>query len=257
MQDHEVDVIKLPCHGVALIASDLHGNIKDFNKIVEIWEDLSIKDKHLIFTGDFIHAMGLDNDHSLEIIDAVRSNCQKFENFHLLLGNHEWATITHRSLYKGGVNQSLNFVELLKERFGGNWKVKLEEYTTFFKKLPIAVKTANGIFISHAGPPNGVKSMDEITHLTDKGYSKNPLLYGLLWNRYGDYSKKDVDRFLDVVGCKAMIVGHTPVKGFKLIRNQLIVSSSYSKGKKAYVELDLEKEIKSGRDIKKMVKYFK
>lgn len=53
-----------------------------------------------------------------------------------------------------------------------------------------------------------------------------------------------------------MIVGHTPVDGVELIgENQLIVSSSYSSGKKAYVELDLQKEIKNGKDILKMVRY--
>jgi len=53
-----------------------------------------------------------------------------------------------------------------------------------------------------------------------------------------------------------MIVGHTPVDGAKLIGNQLVVSSSYSRGKKAYVELDLEKKIHGAKDLKKMVKYF-
>ena len=257
MQDHGVDVIKLPRQGVALIVTDLHGNMDDFEKIMQIWEDLSTRDKHLILTGDFIHAMGLENDNSLEILDQVRLDCRKFENFHLLLGNHEWATITHHSLYKGGVNQSLNFEELIKDKYGEDWKLKLGEYTNFFKELPVAVKTDNKVFISHSGPPKSVKSIDEIMNITEKGYTDNPLLFELLWNRYGDYSKKDVDNFLKLVGCNAMIVGHTPVNGYKLIRNQLIVSSSYSKGKKAYVELELEKEIRGGRDLKKMVKYYK
>ncbi len=257
MQDHGIDVIEIPRQGVAFIVTDLHGNIDDFNKVIEIWENQSTKENHLILTGDFIHAMGAENDNSLEILDSVRADCKKYKNFNLLLGNHEWATITHLSVYKGGVNQSLNFVEILKDKFGGEWKVKLEEYTNFFKELPVAVKTGNKVFISHAGPPKGIKSFNDITNLTVKGYSNNPVLYELLWNRYGDYSKNDVDSFLDAVGCKAMIVGHTPVKGYKLIKNLLIVSSSYSKGKKAYVELDLEKEIRNGKDIKKMVKYFK
>jgi Icc-related predicted phosphoesterase len=257
MQDHGVDVINLPRQGVALIVTDLHGNIEDFGKVMEIWDDLPSKYKHLILTGDFIHAMGREDDNSLEILEAVSLDCKKYENFHLLLGNHEWATITHFSLYKGGVNQSLTFEKLLKDRFGVEWKKKLEEYTYFFKELPIAVKTDNNVFISHAGPPKNIKSFNDIKNLTEKGYTDNPILFELLWNRYDDYSKDDVDKFLETVGCKAMIVGHTPVKGSKLIRNQLIVSSSYSKGKKAYVELDLEKEIRGGRDLKKMVKYFK
>jgi serine/threonine-protein phosphatase PP1 catalytic subunit len=53
-----------------------------------------------------------------------------------------------------------------------------------------------------------------------------------------------------------MIVGHSPVDGIKLIyKNLLIVSSSYSEGKKAYVELDLKYNIKNSQDIINMVKY--
>ena len=256
MYDHGVDVIKLPRQGFALIAGDLHGNMGDFNKLMEIWEGKSTKNNHLILTGDFIHAMGSNNDKSLEILDTLRAYYKKFENFHLLLGNHELATITKFTLYKGGVNQSLNFQELLKGKFGGEWEEKLLECTNFFKELPVAVKTANKVFISHAGPPKNINSLKEMMNITRKGYYNNLSLYELLWRRYGDYSKKDVDQFLENIGCRAMIVGHTPVDGYKLIGNQLIISSSYTLGKKAYVELDLKKEIRSGRDLKKMVKYF-
>ncbi len=94
--------------------------------------------------------MGRKNDKSIDILESVKHNCENNENFHPLLGNHEWSTISKVSVYKGGVNQSLNFEALLKERFGKAWKKKLEEYEKFFKKLPIAVKTDNKVFISHA-----------------------------------------------------------------------------------------------------------
>jgi hypothetical protein len=52
-----------------------------------------------------------------------------------------------------------------------------------------------------------------------------------------------------------MIVGHTPVNGVKLVNDkQLIVSSSYSHGKKEHIKLDLEEKIKDARGILKMVK---
>ena len=63
------------------------------------------------------------------------------------------------------------------------------------------------------------------------------------------------DPFLKHFNCKTSIVGHTPVDGVELIGNQLIVSSSFGLGKKAYLELDLEEEINNGRDLLKMVKY--
>lgn len=254
MKDLGVDLVRLSCKGKAIIGTDLHGNLDDFNKLIKAWEDISPKKNHLVLTGDFIHAMGRDDDRSLDILDKIM-DCRKYKNFHLLLGNHEWATIIHISVYKGGLNQSLNFNELLKNKFGDEWNDKLEEYTTFFQQLPVAVRTDNGVFISHAGPPEGVKSLDEIMDLTSQGYFDNDKLYGLLWNRYHDYCKDDVDNFLKVVDCQAMIVGHTPVNGYKLIGNQLIVSSSYTMGKKAYVELDLEREIHGGLDLEKMIKY--
>ncbi|AXV39171.1 metallophosphoesterase [Methanobacterium sp. BAmetb5] len=256
MSDQGGDVIKLPRRGLAVLASDLHGNLKDFHKLLQIWKNIPVKDKYLIFTGDFIHAMGTkEADKSLELLEEIHLDCKKYPGFHLLLGNHEWATITGNPVYKGGVNQSLIFEKLLKDKYGSQWKVKLDEYTSFFKKLPVAVKTSNGVFISHSGPPENVRSLQQIMNITRRGYSANQSLFELLWRRYPEYSKQDVDQFLEAVGCQAMMVGHTPVDGYKLYGNQLIISSSYTKGRKVYVELDLEKKIKNGGDLKKMVRY--
>jgi len=97
--------------------------------------------------------------------------------------------------------------------------------------------------------------LDDIINITDKGYLDNEILYEILWNREEDYTENDLRSFLRTVACNAMIVGHTPVDGVTLINDkQLIVSSSYSQGKKEYIELDLEEKIKDTKDILKMVK---
>ena len=77
----------------------------------------------------------------------------------------------------------------------------------------------------------------------------------MLWDRNYALSRNYLDPFLKKFGCKTSIVGHTPVDGVELNGNQQVVSSSFGMGKKAYVELDLEKEIKNGGDLKKMVRY--
>jgi hypothetical protein len=248
-------LVQLPKKGKALVVTDLHGNLDDYNKYMGIWEKFRNKNNHFILTGDFVHAMGRKNDRSIDILENVKYNWENSENFHPLLGNHEWSTISKISVYKGGVNQSMNFETLLKERFGDNWQSKLDEYQEFFKKIPIAVKTDNKVFISHGGPPRDIKNLDEIIHIADEGYLDNVKLSQILWNRPGDYAENDLKSFLSAVGCNAMIVGHTPVDGFKIIGNaQLIVSSSYTKGKKVYINMDLEKNIKDAKDILKMVK---
>ena len=67
-------------------------------------------------------------------------------------------------------------------------------------------------------------------------------------------SRNYLDPFLKHFNCNASIVGHTPVNGVELHGNQLIVSSSFGMGRKAYVELDLEEKINTGHDLLKMVK---
>lgn len=260
MRRYSGKLVELPRKGKALIITDIHGNLTDFKRFMHIWDELEKGDNHLIFTGDFIHAMGLENDKSIEILEYIKFLCEHVPNIHVLLGNHEWSTISQKLLFKAGINQTFNFESLLKDKFGeDHYREKMEEYIAFFKKLPIAVRTDNKIFISHAGPATNIRSLDEIRNITYEGFnSNNSKLFQILWNRSENFDKGDLNSFLKAVDCNMMIVGHTPVDGIKLIHKKLlIVSSSYGRGKKAYVELDLEKNIRGSKDLLKMVKYLK
>ena len=92
--------------------------LNDYKRYMGIWEKCRDENTHFILTGDFIHAMGRKDDRSIEILESVKQNWENYEDFHPLLGNHEWSTISRVSVYKGGINQSLTFDELLKEHFG-------------------------------------------------------------------------------------------------------------------------------------------
>lgn len=256
MQMYNGSLVELPKKGKAMIITDIHGNISDLNKYIAIWNDFKSKDNHLVITGDFIHAMGIEDDNSIDVVKYLRNLYRKSKNVHLLLGNHEWSIIAEVTLYKGGKNLSLNFESLLKQKYDKKWENILKKCINCFTKLPIAIKTANKVFISHAGPSKNINNLEDIINIKNSDYLNNPLLFDLLWRRKGEYDKKDLDKFLNIVRCNAMIVGHTPVNGTELVKNrQLIVSSSFSKGKKAYVKLDLEKEIRNAREILKMVHY--
>lgn len=257
MQKYNGCLIELPEKGKAIIITDLHGNLKDYNSFMNIWKNFKALNNHLIITGDFIQN-GDENDYSIEIMESIMYNFKNDDNFHVLLGNHEWSIITGSPVFKAGENLSIKFENLLIKKFGDEYAQKLETYKKFFRKLPIAVKTGNKVFISHAGPPTSIRNIDEIIGITNSGYINNRKLFEILWNRCENFSKDDVNSFLKNVGCNVMVVGHTPVDGTKLAcKNQLIISSSYSTGKKAFLELDLEKEIKKGKELLKMVKYLK
>ncbi len=236
-----------------LVVTDLHGNFTDFKTYLRIWEEVYGRESPIVFTGDFIHSMGYE-DGSIEILETLRVYRRRYKNFYLLLGNHEWSHITGIDVFKGGINQSLEFEMLLEEKFGDKWVEKLESYKRFFKELPLALRTKNRVFISHAGPSRHIRSLDDVINIKKGGY-QSPAVYEMLWNRYGSYLEEDIDEFLRRVKCNAMIVGHTPVDGFQLIGNQIILSSSYSAGRKAYINLNLNAEIENSQDLIPMIEF--
>ena len=253
MKDYK-RLIELPQKGNALIITDLHGNLEDYRRYMEIWKDFNDKNNHLILTGDFIHSCYV-NDGSLEIIDSVKTLYENEENFHVLLGNHEWAQILNESIYKGGLNQTQDFNGLVYKKYGEETVEKIEFYKKFFKTLAIAVRTKNKVLISHAGPSPHLKSEEDIKNISNNDYSNNLVLYDMVWNRNMECSRNYLDPFLKYLNCNASIVGHTPVDGVEFIGNQLIVSSSFGTERKAYLELDLEEEINNSHDLLEMVKY--
>ena len=93
----------------------------------------------------------------------------------------------------------------------------------------------------------------EWAHITNTEIYKK-----FLWNRYNrvtDYTKGDVDRFLDVVGSKVMIVGHCPVESYKVFGKQIIMSSSFATKVKTYLDIDLSMEINDIKDVQKQLKF--
>ncbi len=249
-------LIELPGKGRVLIITDIHGNLNDFEKYMKIWDGFRDKDNHLILTDDFIHRPLNERDDSLKILNSVKQHCEQEENFHALLGNHEWVHVSGEDVFKMGVNQKLRFESELKLKFWSNWKHELNLYVEFFKKLPLAVRTGNGIFISHAAPVKNINNINDIINITDDGYLPyNRKLYEILWNRHPlDYNTDDIAVFLKKVGCRFSIVGHTPVDGYEITGNQIILSSSLSTGRKCYLELDLEKEINDIKHLAGMIK---
>lgn len=247
-------ILYLASCGRLIIVTDLHGNYEDYNKYVDLW-DSKDKDCHIVFVGDLIHATN-EEDKSVEILDDVINKCQNYHNFHVLLGNHEWAHITKTDIYKLKKNQRLTFEEEIICKKGSLYPT-LNDYVDFFKSLPLFIKTENGLFISHAGPSKKIKTMEDFNEILKDDYN-NEVLYEFLWNRCiddKDYNEKDVSNFLEIIGSNCMIVGHTPVKGYKVIGKQVILSSSFETNYKAYYDVDLSKKIDNISELRNYLKF--
>ena len=244
--------IQLPSKGHLLVVTDLHGNLDDYKKYIQLWE-CDNPDSHIVFVGDFIHSTD-DDDGSIEIIEDVMDKYKKYPNFHPLLGNHEWSHIVNTPVFKGYSNQSINFENLIFEK-KGSVEPYLSKYVDFFRMMPYFLRTENGLFISHTGPSKLINTMDDFKKIFSDDFH-NPALRDFLWNRYDeDYSEEDVDNFLEVIDSKFMVVGHTVVFGYLTHGNQIILSSSFASVKKAYLDIDLSIPINNMDELKKNIKY--
>ena len=240
--------ITLPQKGRLLVVTDLHGDYDSYEKYLELW-DKNDENSHIVLVGDMIHSV-LGFDESVEILDDVIMKSRQYSNFHVLLGNHEWAHIINRPIYKSNKNLLFNFEKLVEIK-KGSIQPTLDNYINFFKELPYFLKTDNGLFISHTGPSKIIKNIEDYEKILDEDYN-NPILYDFLWNRpYGDYNEEDVENFLELMGKNCMIVGHTIVDGFKMVGKQMIITSNILTDNRTYLDIDLEKEIKNIDEIKK------
>ena len=243
---------KLPNKGRVLIFTDLHGNLEDYNKYLEKW-DCDDPDCHIIIAGDFIHSI-YKKDCSVEVLDDIIDKYKRYDNFHPLLGNHEWVHIVDVNVFKVDLNQKIDFEELIVEK-KSSLEPYLSNYIDFFKSIPFFIQCENGVFVAHAGPSPKIKTFIDYQRIVEGEEYLKEEVYNVLWSRpKKDYSADDVSLFLDIVQSEVMVVGHSVVDGYEIFGRQMILSSSFGSEKKMYLDIDLEKPICNMVDLVRCLK---
>lgn len=257
-------IITVESDAKAIVITDLHGKFYMLKKIMDqadVVKNLS-RGNYLIVTGDFIHAYA-EKDGSIDILEMLMYLKGRFENnVFLLLGNHEWSHIVGKPVYKGSVNQTAEFIQLLQNHYGLKVDAKLKEFVSFFASLQIAVRFGR-MLISHAAPDLSVATMDDFRYYNPrKVLSPSDKFYPFLWARPkvlgytsvtdAPYIDEDIELFLGRLGLSISIVGHTVVDNFYSLGKQLIVNSLDG----AYLELEPKKykSVSDLEDAKRVVK---
>ncbi|XP_019866831.2 serine/threonine-protein phosphatase alpha-3 isoform [Aethina tumida] len=163
------------------ICGDIHGQYPDLLRLFEMGG--FPPDENYLFLGDYVDR----GKQSLETICLLLAYKIKYpENFFLLRGNHECASI----------NRIYGFYDECKRRYNIKlWKT----FTDCFNCLPIAAIVNSTIFCCHGGLSPSLDSMDQIrnierpTDVPDSG-----LLCDLLWSDPERNIKKLEDK--DVLG---------------------------------------------------------
>ena len=260
-------VLTLPDRGLLLAATDLHGNLRDFESMVGRFETLAARrETHLVLCGDLVHGPAIAaadwpehlgdfyTDQTRELLDATVRLQQRFPGrVHCLLGNHEHAHLGGPRLDKFHPDEAAhlesgyqNFQPL--RRWLAQWPVA-------------AVAPAAGIVLTHAAPHAQIVDGAELDAVPLEGFEHVPLyemasagpLGALLWAR--TTTPERAHAFLRALhpDARVSVFGHDPIREGHLVEHEplLCLSTSFGcyDGDKVYLEWDLAEPATSAEHV--------
>jgi hypothetical protein len=261
-------VLRLPDRGTLIVCTDLQGCLRDFHRIVEIFDEemAATGDCHLLFTGDLIHGPHLEldewpdflgeyyRDASGEVIDELVVLSRRHPGrIHALVGNHEHGHIGGPHTAKFAADE----VMLLEHQLGAEATARMCEVLREFALVAVA---PCGAVFTHGAPAATIQSIADIEAARLDGYDHGspidildvPVIGPILWARSAE---PDVaERFVRALGGTFCIYGHDVIpEGFEMIGDeQMVVSTSFGvfDARKVYVQLDLAARYESVRDLR-------
>lgn len=258
-----------------IIIGDLHSNTENLSLILNHEsnkKDIESGKAACILLGDSLHddrtGHMKDMKTSIDALDAVLHLIIKYPGqIYYIRGNHD--TFDER-LRKSGISQGIEMKTALLKEKGREFTDKIEQ---FFESLPVFI-IGNTYVITHAGPPHGGVSRDELINIT-----KHPeTLHQLLWNRVNEfhgnpslkeYGEKDIRLALNILNLPPdthFIVGHNPIwsDGNKIgfwqnilgIKNHHILYSGYGSAAPYITFINGEMKVKTAAVEKPEVYYY-
>jgi len=210
-------LIELPARGDVLVTGDLHGNAGNLRRIVELANLPRYPDRHLVLQ-ELVHGPGDDGEacRSFRLVEtAARLKTIFPSQVHVLLGNHEYAELLDLAIGKQGRELNVAFEAGLRAVYGGRWKEVKEAYCRFWRTCPLAVRTANRVFICHSLPraeKMGELGLDYLRRVSsEEAFHRNSPVFAMLWGR--DRRSETAQEFARRMQAEVVIVGHTACKG--------------------------------------------
>jgi len=213
-------LIEFPAGLRPIIIGDLHANLGYLERILAHGAnraDLEAGRAACVIVGDAVHddrtGYMKDMASSVEILDGLLKLICRYPGLvYYIRGNHD--TFDER-LRKSGIAQGL---ELKRALLAAKGEEYVEAVSRFFEGLPLFV-IGEGFVVTHAGPPHGGLSRDELVAI--RNYPEK--YHQLLWNRVNEfhgnpspkeYGERDIRLCLELLDLPVdthFIVGHNPL----------------------------------------------
>jgi hypothetical protein len=269
-------VARLPDRGVLLVATDLQGNLGDYEAMKAVYrrEEASGNEPVLAFCGDMVHGPSPDlhlpnmwpRHLGTPYVDASREVILDFERFtrearaFSVLGNHEHAHIGGPCVPKFYPDEAA----VLDAALGD----ERDRVHGFLRAWPLVAVAPCGVVLTHGAPRGTERTLDDFEALSYEGFHGESLwrmldrgtVGALLWARHA--SAEQARALLSVATLTPepaafVVYGHDVVsEGYERAGDeQLCLSTSFGlfDARKTYLRLDLSARYRSARDLREGV----
>ncbi|MFO0838984.1 MAG: hypothetical protein U1D55_10705 [Phycisphaerae bacterium] len=229
--------------GQLVMTGDMHGNLRNFDKLQRFCS-LDKSPGRCVILHELIHqeiTTPGQFDTSIDLlVRAAAWKCDFPDNVFFLQSNHELAQLRGQEITKGGRSVLLDFEQGVTARYGRAAADVLDAARAYMASLPLAARTASGIFMAHSLPdPMVIRSFDirVFDRIPDEvDLAPGGAAYSLVWGRF--HTPHEVDAFAQRLGVEWFIVGHTPQEiGYNIIGRLMIVASDHNHG--VFLPVDL------------------
>ena len=224
-------VVNLPDTGRLLMTGDLHDNAQNYQRLLKLARLDETRDNRIILH-EVIHGPDLVNgmDLSIRMLARVAAlKCRYPDQVHVLQSNHELAQLRGEGILKEGRNTIESFDDGVDFLFGHRADAVRDAMNGYLRSLPLAVRCANGVFLSHSIPSNSkMRRFDPA--VIDRVPSEEDLsvkgdVYHMVWGR--NQNQATADTLAEAWGCKQFVMGHQPAEmGFEPIGETMLVLAS-------------------------------
>ena len=209
------NLIHLEGSGEVIMTGDLHGNNRNFEKLLRFASLEDNPQRHLILHellhGDIIDGGGQCHSYRL-IARAAELKARYPHQVHYLLGNHAIAQFTNDEVLKAGMAMVRALNAGLLAAFGSSARLVASALNQFILSLPIAARSNNRIWMSHSLPSmrklGGFRKDIFDKELTEQDLHSNTSLRALIWDRV--HSPECLEKLGEMWDVDMFIVGHQP-----------------------------------------------
>lgn len=229
--------------GQLVVTGDLHGNLRNFEKLQRFCQLERTKARSVILH-ELIHQEpdqpGAPDTSIDLLVRAAQWKCDFPDNVFFLQSNHELSQYLRYEITKGGRSVLYDFVRGVETRYGAAAPMVMEAVHDYLGSLPLAARTASGVFIAHSLPdPLRMQHFDlsifERPARPEDFISGGPV-HAMVWGRF--HSPANVEFFRQRLGVEFFLVGHTPQEmGYAVVGRMIILASDHAHG--VFLPLDL------------------